>query len=73
MIFSNYLPPVSLICDYLREFSLGDDRECLFMILWRTASLRSAPHQQTPDPVYIVVDKLVHCTEIYLSLFLALA
>ncbi len=29
--------------------------------LWRTASLRSAPHQQTPDPVYIVVDKLVHC------------
>ena len=29
--------------------------------MWRTASLRSAPHQQTPDPVYIVVDKLVHC------------
>jgi hypothetical protein len=29
--------------------------------VWRTASLRSAPHQQTPDPVYIVVDKLVHC------------
>ncbi len=51
-------------------------------ILWRTASLRSAPHQQTPEPVYIVVDKLVHCdpnmysqlcTEIYISLFLALA
>jgi hypothetical protein len=48
------------------------------VILWRTASLRSAPHQQTPEPVYIVVDKLVHCdpnmysqlcTEIYLSLF----
>ncbi len=32
-----------------------------FMLLWRTASLRSAPHQQTPEPVYIVVDKLVHC------------
>ncbi len=29
--------------------------------LWRAASLRSAPHQQTPEPVYIVVDKLVHC------------
>ena len=29
--------------------------------MWRTASLRSAPHQQTPDPVYSVVDKLVHC------------
>jgi hypothetical protein len=31
------------------------------LTLWRTASLRSAPHQQTPEPVYIVVDKLVHC------------
>ena len=33
----------------------------LSLPLWRTASLRSAPHQQTPEPVYIVVDKLVHC------------
>ena len=33
----------------------------LSSVLWRTASLRSAPHQQTPEPVYIVVDKLVHC------------
>ncbi len=55
---------------------------CSYSTVWRTASLRSAPHQQTPEPVYIVVDKLVHCdpnmysqlcTEIYLSLVLALA
>jgi hypothetical protein len=32
-----------------------------FNTVWRAASLRSAPHQQTPEPVYIVVDKLVHC------------
>ncbi len=52
--FDNCFGPLHCVCR-TKIFRRGREK------VWRAASLRSAPHQQTPEPVYIVVDKLVHC------------